>query len=117
MQEEQGEGEEGGAGGGGEGGGEERVRIRVADVSSEADCRDVVAEAVRAFGRVDVLVLNAAKSDTVLFGEAEDPAELMRRTIEVNLMQCVYFMKYATPHLLQSHGVVVPVSSIAGLGS
>jgi len=94
---------------------EKRVHVHVADVSAEEDCMQVVSGTVRAFGSVDVLVLNAAKSDTVLFGEAPDPALLMRRTMEVNLMQCVYFMKHALPHLLQSCGVVVPVSSIAGL--
>eukprot|EP01091_Cochliopodium_minus_P014350 TRINITY_DN4862_c0_g1_i2.p1 TRINITY_DN4862_c0_g1~~TRINITY_DN4862_c0_g1_i2.p1 ORF type:complete len:149 (-),score=27.56 TRINITY_DN4862_c0_g1_i2:97-543(-) len=39
----------------------------------------------------------------------------MRQTIDTNLMQSVYFSKYAVEHLIKSKGVLVAISSVAGL--
>jgi short-subunit dehydrogenase len=86
------------------------------DVSVEAQCRELVRTAVDQFGRIDALVNNAGMSAQALFQDvkAEDLAwyeQLMR----INLWGSVWCTHAALPHLQQSRGSVVAVSSLAGL--
>jgi short-subunit dehydrogenase len=86
------------------------------DVSVEADCRALVAQAVARFGRIDALINNAGMSAQALFSDvrAEDLAwyeQLMR----VNLWGSVWTTHAALPHIKESRGHIVAVSSLAGL--
>lgn len=84
------------------------------DVSSEAQCRDLVARAVGRFGRIDALVANAGRTMWARLEEMSDLSayeELMR----VNYLGCVYPTFYALPHLKKTRGRIVAVSSLAGL--
>jgi NAD(P)-dependent dehydrogenase (short-subunit alcohol dehydrogenase family) len=74
-----------------------------------------VQKAVDQWGQIDVLILNAAKSDVKPFQEMEDCVGLIRQTMDINFMQCVYLTKYSLPHLLATRGIIVAVSSVAGL--
>ncbi|MFS4505035.1 SDR family oxidoreductase [Clavibacter sp. Sh2141] len=79
------------------------------DVADPAHCRDVIAQAVDAFGRVDVLVSNAAfqmSRDSIV----DTPDEEWDRTIATNLSAFFHLTKAAVPHM-------APGSSIIGTTS
>lgn len=84
----------------------------VTDVSKESDCEMMVIKAIEKFGRIDVLINNAGISMRALFLETN--LSVMHRLMDVNFWGTVYSTKYALPHLLQSKGSIVGVSSTAG---
>jgi len=79
------------------------------DISNEDDCRRVCDEAVRAFGRLDILVNNAAAF--VLKG-LEASVEDWHRSLSVNLVGTALMSKYASEHIKKSGG-----GAIVNLGS
>ncbi|KAL8271084.1 hypothetical protein Esti_005001 [Eimeria stiedai] len=83
------------------------------DVTDENACRKLIDEAIRAFGRIDVLVLNAGIIAHFPFSEFAD-MEVFRRLFEVNFFGYVYCTKYALPHLKKTKGQIVVISSISG---
>lgn len=82
------------------------------DVTREEDCRNLISEAVKAFGGIDILINNAGISMRALFKDVN--LSVIRRLMEVNFFGAVYCTKYALPYLLERRGSVVGVSSIAG---
>jgi short-subunit dehydrogenase len=83
-----------------------------ADVSIENDCRNLVDQSIKRFGKVDVLINNAGISMRGLFKDTS--LEVIRKLMEVNFWGTVYCTRHALPHLLKAKGSVVGVSSIAG---
>ena len=79
------------------------------DISNEEDCRRVCDEAVRTFGRLDILVNNAAVF--VLKG-VEATVDDWQRSLSVNLVGSALMSKYASEHMKQSGG-----GAIVNLGS
>jgi glucose 1-dehydrogenase len=79
-----------------------------ADVSAAADVRAVVNTVVNKFGRIDVLVNNAAMMTFKRIVDLE--VEEWDQVIAVNLRSVFLFCKYCLPHM--ENGVVVNVSSI-----
>ena len=84
----------------------------VADVSNENDCRLFIQRTVESFGRIDALINNAGISMRALFKETS--LDVIRQVMDINFFGSVYCTKYAMPALLDSKGIVVGVSSIAG---
>ena len=85
------------------------------DVAVQQQCRDLIAQAVARFGRIDALINNAGRSAHALFEEVEDLGwyeELMR----INLWGSVWCTHAALPHLKAARGSIVAVSSLAGPG-
>jgi short-subunit dehydrogenase len=82
------------------------------DVSSEQDCKRLIDETIQKFGRIDILVNNAGISMRALFSEMD--LEVFRRVMNINFWGAVYTTKYAIPHLLETQGTIVGISSIAG---
>jgi NAD(P)-dependent dehydrogenase (short-subunit alcohol dehydrogenase family) len=80
------------------------------DLSSPQHCRDVIARAVEEFGRIDVLVNNAAYQMT---REAlEDvPDEEWDHTIATNLSAMFHLCKAALPHM-ESGASIIGSSSV-----
>jgi len=91
------------------------VAVR-ADVSVDADCRRLVGAAVDAFGRLDVLVNNAAVTEFVPFGDLEGLTEdIWLKVLRTNLLGAFFCSRAAVPPMRQSGGgAIVNVVSIAG---
>jgi NAD(P)-dependent dehydrogenase (short-subunit alcohol dehydrogenase family) len=68
------------------------------DLADPRHCRDVVAEAVDAFGRIDVLVNNAAYQRTYSSLE-EIPDEEWDRHFQTNITAMFHLCKAALPHM------------------
>ncbi|MDX5348003.1 MAG: SDR family oxidoreductase [Hymenobacteraceae bacterium] len=84
----------------------------VADVSKEADARQMVEKTLEAFGRIDVLINNAGISMRALFEDLD--LNVIRKVMDINFYGTVYSTKFALPSIIKSKGSVVGVSSIAG---
>ena len=81
------------------------------DVTDTAASEAFVAEVVQRFGRLDALVLNAGVVIPSAIRELE--LDVWQQQIAVNLTAPYVMTKAALPHLLQSRGAIVAVSSIA----
>ncbi|HVL35117.1 MAG TPA: glucose 1-dehydrogenase [Burkholderiales bacterium] len=88
-----------------------------ADVSSEADAGRLAAQAMKAFGRIDILVNNAAVFSSLQLRPFEDiPAAEFRRVMEVNIMGVWLCARACAPHLRASgHGRIINLASGAPL--
>ena len=84
------------------------------DVTDEASCRRALAEARTTCGPVDVLVANAGITHRSAFKHTTP--SVIRRVVEVNLFGAVHCTHAALPDLLQTRGMIVAISSVAGFG-
>ena len=87
-----------------------------ADVSRAADAERIAAEAVRAFGGIDVLVNNAGIQT---YGSVVDTEEeVWDRTLNVNLKSVYLVSKYCLPEIAKrGGGAVVNMASVQGFAS
>ncbi len=83
-----------------------------ADVSVEEDNRKMVEEAIKQFGHIDILINNAGVSMRALFEDLQ--LDVFKKVMDINFYGAVYATKYSLPHILQTRGSVVGVSSING---
>jgi len=89
------------------------VHFAKADVSREADCENLIAETLKYFQKIDVLINNAGISMRALFNDAD--LKVIKQVMDTNFWGTVYCTKYALPHLLKQKGSVSAVSSVGGL--
>ena len=82
------------------------------DVTVEEDCKNLIEQAIKAFGKIDVLINNAGISMRAIFEDVD--ISVLRRMMDVNYWGTVYCSKYALPYLLNSKGSLVGVISIGG---
>lgn len=85
----------------------------VTDVADEAACRRLIDTAVARCGRLDTLIANAGITMWSRF-EALESLEPFRRLMAVNYMGSVACTYHALPHLRQTRGRIVAVSSLTG---
>jgi NAD(P)-dependent dehydrogenase (short-subunit alcohol dehydrogenase family) len=86
------------------------AEILAGDIGSEQFCRDAIAKAVQRFGRIDILVNNAAEQHTVE-GLEELTEEQLVRTFRTNIFSMFFLTKAALPHL-GSGSTIINCSSI-----
>ena len=90
-----------------------KARFLHHDVSSESEWASVIAETVKAFGRLDILVNNAGIGETTMLEETT--YEAYQRTIKITQDSVFLGMKAAGEALKASgHGSVINISSIFG---
>ena len=84
------------------------------DVRNEAQAKAAVEEALKQFGRIDVLVNNAGYS---LLGNFEElPIEEIERQFATNFWGVAYLMRAALPVMRkQRSGHIINISSVAGV--
>jgi NAD(P)-dependent dehydrogenase (short-subunit alcohol dehydrogenase family) len=75
------------------------------DLQNAAHCREVIEKAVASFGRVDILVNNAAHQAS--FKELSDIAdEEWELTFKVNIHAMFYLCKAAVPHMKEGSSII-----------
>jgi len=89
-----------------------KVHVVTLDVTDEAADRAAIQSTVDIFGRLDVLVNVAGMMLLAPVLEA-DTAD-WTRMVNINLLGLMYLTHAAMPHLVESKGTVVQMSSIAG---
>jgi NAD(P)-dependent dehydrogenase (short-subunit alcohol dehydrogenase family) len=75
------------------------------DISDPAHCRALIAKAVEEFGRVDILVNNAAHQDTFK-AIAEISDEEWQQTFATNIHAMFYLSKAAVPHMRSGSSII-----------
>lgn len=80
-----------------------------AELTAVADCKKVVAETVKIFGRIDGLVNNAGVNDGV--GLENGSPEKYIQSLQKNLLHYYNLAHFALPYLKQSKGSIVNIGS------
>ncbi|HEY9623566.1 MAG TPA: glucose 1-dehydrogenase [Crinalium sp.] len=88
-----------------------RIQSIVTDVADEDSVRHLVADAIAAFGRLDVLVNNAAIANPEQGPIEHLDLETWNRMITVNLTGAFLCTKHAVPHLRQQGGNIINIAS------
>ena len=88
-----------------------RAIFQRADVSVEADCRNLIEATVKHYGRIDVLVNNVGLSTR---GNIEDTTvELWDRLFATNVRSAFICMQQAVKHMkVQSRGSIINIGSV-----
>ncbi|MFL6747344.1 MAG: SDR family oxidoreductase [Sphingomicrobium sp.] len=97
--------------------GDERAIAVAANISSKDDLQHLVDEARKAFGRIDVLVCNAA-SNPYYGPMAGISDEQFRKILDNNVIANHWLISMVAPEMLErGEGSIIIVSSIGGLTS
>jgi len=88
-----------------------RAALVAGDLAEEPQCRRVIEEAVRAFGRIHLLVNNAAYQGKAVEKFEELDAARIDRTFRVNVEAMFHLVRYALPHF-QKGGAIITSASI-----
>ncbi|MDR0850427.1 MAG: 3-oxoacyl-ACP reductase FabG [Christensenellaceae bacterium] len=87
-----------------------KAQILCADIKDEAQIKTMIGEAILEFGKIDVLVNNAAIAIDKPF--LEHTAEDFNKTLQTNLVGAFLVTKYAAPYMLKNkYGKIINISS------
>ncbi|WIG95105.1 SDR family oxidoreductase [Myxococcus sp. SDU36] len=76
------------------------------DLTVEAHCRKLVEDTVKRFGRIDILVNNAAyQGEAVERFEDLDP-ERLERTFRTNILAMFHLVRHALPHMKEGSTII-----------
>ncbi len=84
----------------------------VADVSREEDNRKMAEEAIRVYGRIDILINNAGITMCALFEDVD--LDVVRKVMDINFYGVLHATKHCLPEIMRNKGSVIGISSIAG---
>jgi short-subunit dehydrogenase len=91
--------------------GAQAIGINV-DANSDEGAQEVIAQTIDKFSTIDVLICNAGITMRALFEDLD--LDVFKNVMDVNFMGSVYYVKYALPHILESKGSIISISSING---
>lgn len=83
------------------------------DVNVPEQCENLVRRTLQEFGRIDALVNNAGITMWARFDEISD-VSILEQIMHVNYFGSMYCTHFALPHLKQSQGQIVGISSLTG---
>ena len=83
-----------------------------ADASVEADNQMLIDKTIEKYGRIDTLICNAGITMRALFEDLD--LEVFKKVMEINFWGTIYLCKAALPHILESKGSIIGISSING---
>ncbi|HMQ08791.1 MAG TPA: SDR family oxidoreductase [Saprospiraceae bacterium] len=89
-----------------------RLLTLVSDVRSQKDELSAVAEIIRQWGRLDVVIANAGVGHFA--GIEVLNSEQWNAVIDTNLTGVFHTVKAGLPHLIQSKGYLITIASLAG---
>ncbi|MGI6113179.1 MAG: SDR family NAD(P)-dependent oxidoreductase [Mahellales bacterium] len=88
------------------------VLLSKTDVSKEGQVKDMINGAIKRFGRIDILVNNAAVLIPEKFGESR--YEVWKQVIDILLNGTYLVTRYTVPHMLKNNnGVIIMVTTNA----
>jgi NAD(P)-dependent dehydrogenase (short-subunit alcohol dehydrogenase family) len=91
------------------------IRIHLADVTEMSQIERVVTETIHNFGRIDVLVNSAG---IIMNGNIENTKlDDWDKMMQINLRSVFVLSQKCVPHLIETKGNIVNVSSVAGTRS
>lgn len=79
------------------------------DVTSSEAVNAAVAQTATTFGRIDVVVANAAVYHPFAFESGSD--EIVRSHVDINILGVAWLIRAAIPHLRETKGQVIAISS------
>ena len=94
----------------------QRALLIESDISNETNCNQIVKQVVAEFGRIDILVNNAAvqfPQETI----EEISADQMNQTFETNIFSNFYLVKAALPYLKKGSSIINTASVVAYRGN
>ena len=91
----------------------DRVVPMTCDVSSDADCERLIADAIALGGHLDILVNNAGIGAPM--AAEDEPIDGFRQIVDVNLSALFLLCQLAGRHMIErGHGVIVNLGSVLG---
>lgn len=94
----------------------QRCLMLSGDITEESFCQQVVTQTVQKFGKLDILVNNAAEQhpqQSIL----DITTEQLHRTFQTNIFSFFYFTKAALPHLKKGSSIINTASVTAYKGN
>jgi NAD(P)-dependent dehydrogenase (short-subunit alcohol dehydrogenase family) len=86
------------------------------DIGDESLCQRIISETINTFGKIDILVNNAAEQHPQK-GIEDITSEQLERTFRTNIFSFFYLTKAALPHLKQGSAIVNTSSVTAYAGN
>jgi NAD(P)-dependent dehydrogenase (short-subunit alcohol dehydrogenase family) len=77
-----------------------------ADLDTDERCREVVEKAVKQFGRIDLLVNNAAYQGKAVESFEQLTAERIEKTFRVNIIAMFHLVRHALPHMAKGSAII-----------
>ena len=83
------------------------------DIADPESCRQLIAHAVETYGRLDILINNAAISAKGFFEDTQPG--IFKQSVDVNILGAMYATREALPFIRASKGQILFISGLAGL--
>lgn len=89
------------------------AKIIKKNIAYRENCKELINEIINTFGKIDILVNNAARSEIGLFMDMND--EELDSLININLLAPMYLSKEALKYMIsKGNGNIINISSIWG---